>query len=131
MVMLAATKGAAEILAASVAGMRQEANPAVAAPHRAVAQPGMIAQDRVQRELILTNKRIGPFVLVPIFAKRKDFRDGYSKTDRFSVKMLMVFSISSSYPLDAKASRGRARSFHAQTLKTSRLGYTTNPCVTS
>ena len=103
MVMPAATKGAAEILAASVAGMSQEANPAVAAPYRAVAQLGMIAQDRIQRELILTNKQIGPFVLVPILAKREYFRDRYSKTDRLSVKMLMVFSISSSYPFDAKA----------------------------
>ncbi len=130
MVMSAATKGAAEILAASVAGMRQEANPTVAAPHRAVLQVSTIAQDRVQRELILTNKRIGPFVLVPVHAKREYFRDRYSKTDRFSVKMLMVFSISSSYPLDAKASRGRARSSYAQTLKTSRPGRATDPCVT-
>ena len=56
MVMPTATKGAAEILAASVARMRQEANPAVAAPHRAVLQVSTIAQDRIQRELILTNK---------------------------------------------------------------------------
>jgi hypothetical protein len=36
MVMPATTKRAAEILAASVARMRQEANPAVTAPHGAV-----------------------------------------------------------------------------------------------
>jgi len=127
MVMPAATKGAAEILAASVAGMRQEAYPAVAAPHRAVAQLGMIVQDRVQRELILTNKRIGAFVLVPIFAERKDFRDGYSKSTRFSVKMLMVFGISSSYSLDAYASRGRARIFYAPTQKIAQPSRTIDP----
>ena len=111
MVMPAAAKGAAEILAVSVPGMRQEANPAVAAPHRAVAQLGMIAQHRVQRELILTNKRIGAFVLVPILAKAKNFRDGYGKTSRFSVRILSCCCITSSYSLDANASRSRARFF--------------------
>ena len=74
---------------------------------------GIIAQDGIQRELILTNKRKDLVVLMPIFAKREKFRDGDNKTERFSVKMLSGFSISSSYSLDAKASRGRARIFYA------------------
>jgi hypothetical protein len=61
--------------------------------------------------LILTNKRTGAVVLVPILTEREKFPDGYSKTARFSVKMLIVKSMSSSYSLDAKASRGRARIF--------------------
>jgi hypothetical protein len=108
---LPAAKGTAKIPAARVAGVRQEANPAVTAPHRAVPQIRTIAQDAIQQQLILTKKRKTPFVLMPIVAKREEFRDGYNKTARFSVKMLIVLCISSCYSLDAKASRGRARSF--------------------
>ena len=108
-----AAKGTAEIKSIRIAWMRKEANPAVAAPHCAALQIRTTAQGRIQRQLILTNKRTGAVVLMPILAKREDFRDGYSKTARFSVKMLIGFSISSSYSLDAKASRGRARFFCA------------------
>jgi hypothetical protein len=52
---------------------------------------------------------------MPIRAKRKKFPDGYDKNARFSVKMLIVFCMSSSYPLDAKSSSGRARIFHVRT----------------
>ena len=109
--LLPAAKGAAEIPAARVAGMREEAYAAVATPHRAVLQIRTIPQDGIQQELILTNKRTGAVVLVPILAKRKNFRDGYKKIVRFSVKILIGFCISSSYSLDAKTSRGRARIF--------------------
>jgi len=51
----------------------------------------MIPQDGVQGQLILTDERLGAVVLVPILAKSKNFRDGYSKRDRLSVKMLIVF----------------------------------------
>jgi len=108
-----AAKGTAQVLTACVAGMREEANPAVAAPHRAVLQISTIPQDGIHRQLILTDERKNAIVLVPILAKRENFRDGYRKTARFSVKILIVLDISSSYSLDAKASRGRARIFHA------------------
>ncbi|MDA1052602.1 MAG: hypothetical protein O3C40_19270 [Planctomycetota bacterium] len=109
---LPAAKCAAEILATRVAGMRQEADPTVAAANRAVLQIRTIAQDGIQRVLILTDKRIGAVVLVPILAKRENFRDRYDKIARFSVTMLIGFCIPSSYSLDAKASRGRARFFN-------------------
>ncbi len=112
-VMPPAAKGAAKITAARAARMSEEANPAVATAHGAVLPIRTIAQDSIQRELILTNKRKDPVVLMPILAKREKFRDGYNKTARFSVKMLNGFSMSSSYSLDAKASRGRARIFYA------------------
>jgi hypothetical protein len=95
--------------------MRQEANLAVAALDCTACQIRMIAQDGIQRQLILTNKRTGAVVLMPIRAKREEFADGYDKNARFSVRMLIVFGMSSSYSLDAKASRGRARIFHAWT----------------
>ena len=96
--------------------MREEANPTMAAGDRTACQIGMNAQDGIQRQLILTNKRTSAVVLIPIRAKRKEFPDGYDKNARFSVKMLIVFCMSSSYSLDAKAASGRARIFHAWTL---------------
>ena len=112
-VVLSAAKGAAKITAARAARMSEEANAAVATAHSAVLPIRMIVQDGIQRDLILTNKRKDAVVLVPILAKREDFRDGYRKTARFSVKMLICFCISSSYSLDAKTSRGRARISYA------------------
>lgn len=50
----------------------------------------------------------------------RDFLSGlYRKYARFSVKILSVVFTSSSYPLDANASRGRARIFHAFSRKPS------------
>ena len=95
----------AQIKSVRVAGMRKEANPAVAAPHCAALQISTTPQGRIQRQLILTNKRTGAVVLMPILVKRENFCDGYRKIAKFSVKMLICFCISSSYSLDAKASR--------------------------
>ena len=106
---LPAAERTAEIPTPCIAGMCEEANPAVTAVHRAVPQLRTRPQDGIQGQLILTNERLGAVVLVPILAKSKNFRDGYSKSDRLSVKRLIVFCMSSSYPLDANASRGRAR----------------------
>jgi hypothetical protein len=88
----------------------------MAAADRTACQIGIVAQDGAERELILTNKRAGAVVLMPIRAKRKEFPDGYDKNARFSVKMLSVIDTPSSYSLDANASRGRARIFCAFTL---------------
>jgi hypothetical protein len=114
---LATTERTTEILATCIPRMREEANPTVAAGNRTLFQIGTIAQDGIERELILTNKRTGAIVLVPILAKRKNFPNGYGKIVRFSVKMLSGLSISSSYSLDAKASRCRARIFYATAQK--------------
>ena len=100
-----AAEGTTQVLTTCIAGMGQETNPTVAADNRAVRQIRTVTQDGVQRELILTNKRTGAVVLMPILAKRENFRDGYDKIARFSVKMLSGLSIPSSYSLDAKASR--------------------------
>jgi hypothetical protein len=112
-IVLPAAERTAEIPTPGIAGMCEEANAAVAAVHRAVPQRRMLPQDGVQGQLILTNERLGAIVLVPILAKSKNFRDGYRKRDRLSVKMLIVSCMSSSYSLDANASRGRARIFRA------------------
>jgi hypothetical protein len=128
---LPTAKLATEIQPARVAGMREEANPAVAAAHCATLQVRTVSQDGIQRDLILTNERLGAIVLVPILAKGKNFRDGYSKTTRFSVKMLIVFGIPSSYPLNAQASRGRAGIFHASAETITPRIRTTDPRVSN
>jgi hypothetical protein len=110
---LPAAELAAQIPAARVAGMREKAYVAVATPHHAIPQVRTVSQEGIQRDLILTNERLSAIVLVPILAKSKNFRDGYRKTTTFSVKILISLGIPSSYPLDANASRGRARFFHA------------------
>jgi hypothetical protein len=68
-VVLSAAKGTAKILSFRIAGMREEANRAVATADRAVLPLRMTPQDGIQRDLILTNKRNDTLVLVPILAK--------------------------------------------------------------
>jgi len=77
----------------------------------------IFAQHGIQRLLILANKRTGAVVLVPIVAKRKKFRDRDYKNAKFSVKISNVLGMSSSYTLDAKASRCAARIFYAHAPK--------------
>ena len=69
--MLTAPKRAAEISPIRVPRMRQKANSTVAAVDGTPCQTGMIAQDGIERELILTNKRTSAIVPVPIRAKQK------------------------------------------------------------
>ena len=108
-VVLTATKGTADVATSRIPRMCEEANPAVATKDRTVFQIRTIAQDGIQLELILTNKRTSSIVLMPVLAKRENFGAGYDKNAKFSVKMLIDLCISSSYGLDAKASRCRAR----------------------
>ena len=126
-----AAEGTTQIETPRVARMRQEANPAVAAGHGALSPIRTIAQGRIECQLILTNKRADAVILVPIFAKRKKFRDGDNKNERFSVKILIVSSMSSSYSLDAKASRGRARIFYVSARKRNPLIRATDARVRS
>ena len=70
--------------------MREKANPAVRAVSNAAQKLGMGLQDRVQRGLILPDKRLGAVVLVPICAKREKLLDGYGKKARLSVIILIV-----------------------------------------
>jgi len=107
---LTAAERTTQIPPTGIAGMRQKANTAVYAVNNTAAKLGMRLQNRVQRRLILLNKRFGAVVLVPIRAKREKFLDGYGKKARFSVMMLIEVT-PSSYLLDANASRGRTRFF--------------------
>jgi hypothetical protein len=68
-VVLTATERAAEIPPVRVPWMSEKANSTMAAVSRTACQIGTIAQDGLQRQLILTNKRVGAVVLVPVRAK--------------------------------------------------------------
>jgi hypothetical protein len=108
---LPAAEGTTQIPATCVPGMREKPNPAVSAVCDTTPKLGMGLQDRVQRGLILPDKRTGAVLLVPIRAKREKSLDGYGKKARFSVMMRIDLCTPSSYPIDANASRGRARFF--------------------
>ena len=110
---LTATELTAEVPPIRISRMRQEANSAVATVHRALSPIRTIAQDGIQRELILTNKRISAVVLVPIARKGENLLQRYDKNSRFSVMMRILYDTPSSYRIEAKASRGRTRFFNA------------------
>ena len=91
--------------------MSEKADPAVATAHQAAGQFAMLPQNRPQRDLILTNKRPRRILPVPVRAKLENFFEADEKKPKFCVIIRIVFSMSSSYRLDAKSSRGRARIF--------------------
>ena len=91
-----AAKWTAEIAAARVAGMSEEAYAAVATPHRAVPQIRTIPQDGIQRELILTDKRISTLVLVPILRKSENLFESYEIKARLSVMIRILLCMTSS-----------------------------------
>ena len=68
---LSTTERAAEIPPIRVPRMCQKANSTLAAVDRTACQIGTIAQDGIERDLILTNKRKSAIVLMPILAKIK------------------------------------------------------------
>ncbi len=116
---LPAAERTTQVRATCVPRMREKANPALLAAQRGnapAADSGMGLHDRVQRSLILPDKRLSAIVLVPVIAKRENFPDRYDKKARLSVTMRSVIITPSSYLLDAKASRGRARIFVALSL---------------
>lgn len=68
-VVLAAAERTVQIPPIRVPRMREKANLAMTAWNRIVCQAWTIAQDRIKRSLILTNKRTSTVVLMPIRAK--------------------------------------------------------------
>jgi hypothetical protein len=114
---LTATERTVEIPPIRISRMCQKANSTLAAVDRTACQTGTIAQDGIERDLILTNKRTSAIILMPIRAKRENFAGSYDKNAKFSVRMLIRLFMSSSYSLDANASRCRGRIFHAFTPK--------------
>jgi hypothetical protein len=108
---LPAAERTTQLPATCVAGVREKANPTLNAADDAPLKVGTGLQDRVQRGLILPDKRLGAIVLMPIRLKREKLLDGYGKKAKLSVIILIVLCTPSSYRIDAIASRGRARFF--------------------
>jgi len=63
---LPAAKGAPQVPATRVAGMREEPNPAMNTGRDTPLEMGMGRDYRVQRDLILPDQRLGAIVLVPV-----------------------------------------------------------------
>jgi hypothetical protein len=108
--MVAAAEWTTQVSPTCVPGMSEKPNPAVQTGNSATLKLGMGLQNRVQRGLILQDKRLGAIVLMPIRANREKLLDAYGKKAKLSVIILMLFT-PSSYHLGAKATRGRARFF--------------------
>lgn len=127
--LLSAAERTTQIATLGVAGIGQKANPAVATAHDATPQIRIasVSQGRVECDLILTNKRTGAIVLVPIPRKGENLLDGYGKKARLSVTMRSCCCMSSPYPLDAPSSRGGARIFYAFAPKPGRATRANHP----
>jgi hypothetical protein len=110
-VVFSAAERTPQIPPPGVARMREKPNPAVRAVGHATPKRGMRLQNRVQRGLVVLNKRPGAVVPVPIRAKREKSLDGYGKKARFSAIIENVLFTPSSYLIGANASSGRARFF--------------------
>jgi hypothetical protein len=110
-VVLPAAEWTAQVPPPGIARMRKKPNPAVCAVGHATPKRRMCLQNRVQRGLVVPNKRPGAVVPVPIRAKREKWLDGYGKKARFSAIIENVLCTPSSYLIGANASSGRARFF--------------------
>lgn len=110
-VVLPTAKGTTQVNAASIAGMGEKPDAAMATGNSTVLKVRIVTQNRVQNDLILTDKRDSAVVLVPILRKSENLLEGYDNKPSVSVMMLRLCT-TSSYLFDAKASRGRARFFH-------------------
>lgn len=108
---LTTAERATQVPATGASRMHQKTNPALNAARRAIPQRRMRLQDRVQRGLVLLNKRAGAVIPVPIRTKREKLLDGDGKKARLSVTMRIDFCTPSSYLVGAKASRGGTRFF--------------------
>jgi len=109
--MLPTAEWAAQISASSVPRIRQKEYPAMFASRQASSKVWLVLDDRPQTEVILQYKLPNPIIVIPSFAKFKTLTDFYGKFARFSLIILILFCISSSYPIDAIASTGGAGIF--------------------
>ena len=110
-VMLPAAKRAAQISTPLVPRVGQKEYPAMLASRQASSKVWLVLDDRPQTEAILQYKLPNPIIVIPSFAKFKTLTDFYGKFARFSLIILIVFCISSSYPIEATGSTGGAGIF--------------------
>ena len=109
--MLSAAERAAKIPASPVPGIGQKEYPTMFASRKTVSKVWLGLQDRPQQEVILQYKMPNRPIVIPSSAKFKTLPDFYGKFARFSLMILIVFDMSSSYPIEAYASMGGAGIF--------------------
>jgi hypothetical protein len=112
--MLSTAEGTVQIVSAGIAGMSEKPNSTMTTASDARLQIVIVFHGFVERVLMLLNERDGAILSMPIGTKRETFRQRDDKNARFSVMIRMLLDISSSYPLEADASRGRMRIFYAR-----------------
>ena len=85
---LPAPKGTTQIVATSVAGMREEKNPAMPATAQASAKARLGAQGRSQEYIKLRDQRGNRSLSIPARPKLEKLRDPYCKKPKLSLKVL-------------------------------------------
>ncbi len=111
---LPAAERTTQVLSPSTTRIHGKSNSTVRAVSDTGLQRGIGSEDRVERDLILPDKRVNAIVEVPILTKREKPLDQDDKKARFSVTILSLLFTPSCYFIDAKASRGNARCFCAR-----------------
>ena len=110
--MLPAAERAAKIPTSPISGMGQKEYPAMFASRQAPSKMRLNPYSRPQQEVILQYKMPNRIIMIPSLAKFKTLPDFYCKFARFSLIILIVFDISSSYPIEANPSIGGAGIFN-------------------
>jgi ABC-type molybdate transport system permease subunit len=111
---LTTTQGATQIGPTAIPRMCQEVDFAASAANHTICQLWMSLQIAIQNQRTLLDKRLSAIVLLAILRIRQDFGNRDDKKAKFSAMMLIVFSMTSLYLAEAKASRGKARFFSAR-----------------
>ncbi len=111
---LTTAEGATQIGPTAIPRMRQKADSAASAANHTLSQLWTSLQIAIQNQQILLDKRLGATALMPILPIRENFRNYDDKKAKFSAMILIVFCMTSLYLAEAKASRGKARSFSAR-----------------
>ena len=109
--MLPAAERAVQIPTSPVPGIGQKEYPAMFASRQAPSKVWLNPYSRPQQEVILQYKLPNRLIVIPALAKFKTLPDFYCKFARFWLIILIVFCISSSYPIEANASIGGAGIF--------------------
>jgi hypothetical protein len=104
-------KGTEKIPPTGITRMSEKPYSAVPTASQATLQLPITLHGLVERLLILLSERDNAILSMPIGTKRETFRQSDDKNARFSVMIRMLLNISSSYTLEAEASRGRTGSF--------------------
>jgi hypothetical protein len=100
-----AAKGTTQVFAAGITRMSEKKDPAMPAPGQASSQQGLGSENRPQQYVIFQHQSCHPLPSIPLGRKLEILRDLNCKKPRLSLKMLMFWNTTSSYPTDSLLSR--------------------------